>query len=197
MWWPPFQSTRPLRGATRLSPSRRRSQSISIHAPLAGRDGFRGCVGHRDTDFNPRAPCGARRVLPSSCTLQCHFNPRAPCGARLWTFSSADRPLGFQSTRPLRGATPRRCRPPTPAAGFQSTRPLRGATESCYAANLRLPISIHAPLAGRDGRLQAVRVLVLISIHAPLAGRDRRFRFARFCQENFNPRAPCGARPSR
>ena len=34
-----------------------------------------------------------------------------------------------------------------------------------------------------------------ISIHAPRAGRDRRPRPPAACQNNFNPRAPCGARP--
>ena len=33
-----FQSTRPLRGATAIRLHRRLPQSISIHAPLAGRD---------------------------------------------------------------------------------------------------------------------------------------------------------------
>ena len=32
--------------------------------------------------FNPRAPCGARLLLPSERAAGLHFNPRAPCGAR-------------------------------------------------------------------------------------------------------------------
>ena len=59
--------------------------AISIHAPHAGRDppwsySDKGC-----NDFNPRAPCGARRRSPSCCWPPRHFNPRAPCGARLTT----------------------------------------------------------------------------------------------------------------
>ena len=34
---------------------------ISIHAPRAGRDGVYELSSHLDTNFNPRAPCGARR----------------------------------------------------------------------------------------------------------------------------------------
>ena len=58
-----FQSTRPMRGATAKRPIGSRIARISIHAPHAGRD----CqAAHREpycTNFNPRAPCGAR--LPS------------------------------------------------------------------------------------------------------------------------------------
>ena len=56
---------------------------ISIHAPLAGRDHREdGCRLHR-INFNPRAPCGARRRGAAPLAI-----------AEL-----------FQSTRPLRGAT--------------------------------------------------------------------------------------------
>ena len=34
-------------------------------------------------DFNPRAPCGARRRPASAQSQRTDFNPRAPCGARL------------------------------------------------------------------------------------------------------------------
>jgi len=56
-----FQSTRPMRGATWL----------------------REVEDAKGMNFNPRAPCGARRVH-SSCGWagRQHFNPRAPCGAR-------------------------------------------------------------------------------------------------------------------
>ena len=57
---------------------------------------------------------------------------------------------GFQSTRPLRGAT-QSASPPLICSLFQSTRPLRGATEIFNIARRRDDISIHAPLAGRDG----------------------------------------------
>ena len=104
----------------------------------------------------------------------------------------------FQSTRPVRGATPSmssktrksRCfNPRAPcgarphlrhrsvgATGFQSTRPVRGATAVSAAIDRPAAVSIHAPRAGRD---------------RPPSARGR----AGWC---FNPRAPCGARqPSR
>ena len=57
---------------------------------------------------------------------------------------------------------------------FQSTRPLRGATTSIDGKGGRIKISIHAPLAGRDSWWMGVQC------NHP---------------KNFNPRAPCGARP--
>ena len=100
---------------------------------------------------------------------------------------------------------------------FQSTRPLRGATPAADVAPVRHGISIHAPLAGRDrrsqrqpqtllhfnprapcgARLVAVGPLLagyFISIHAPLAGRDSDITRLPGGGSDFNPRAPCGAR---
>ena len=55
-----FQSTRPMRGATCAKFERK----------------------EKDSYFNPRAPCGARREAPPSYSREKNFNPRAPCGAR-------------------------------------------------------------------------------------------------------------------
>ena len=121
--------------------------------------------------FNPRAPCGARRVRAVQREGGRDFNPRAPCGARpspksvgvdMYPFQST-RPMRgataevygctveekFQSTRPMRGATLVRA-PYHVQDGFQSTRPMRGATVDAYLVLLGLRISIHAPHAGRD-----------------------------------------------
>ena len=147
-----FQSTRPVRGATpclaicrrkahyfnprapcgarrRKYRSKSECASISIHAPRAGRDqrGLSAYPGHRD--FNPRAPCGARPRLSSLSDEAVYFNPRAPCGARPAALLMVNLALGFQSTRPVRGAT--------------------------WYRRLRLQllqISIHAPRAGRDSK---------------------------------------------
>ena len=100
-----FQSTRPLRGATQYRLSAPTGRPISIHAPLAGRDDESTALG-------------------------------------ISVFA-------FQSTRPLRGATHwSKERPKT--WKFQSTRPLRGATCGVEVHQVLCNISIHAPLAGRD-----------------------------------------------
>ena len=123
---------------------------ISIHAPRAGRDASSIACLTIHKDFNPRAPCGARHYVTGVKRGFQNFNPRAPCGARLFTSKSFPISGGFQSTRPVRGATISRSMPAAvasisihaPRAGrdlvryygpdydnlFQSTRPVRGAT---------------------------------------------------------------------
>ena len=233
-----FQSTRPLRGATPTAGAQRQGTGISIHAPLAGRDPSLCWFTTSSANFNPRAPCGARRYVQrvrvklglisihaplagrdvrGGCSLNwefisihaplagrdkerfitagppefqstrplrgatgqdrtgvgggLYFNPRAPCGARPLSLRFALLHPEFQSTRPLRGATPAYTKREL-AELFQSTRPLRGATVASIIFLTPLSISIHAPLAGRDGRPGRPRVRARISIHAPLAGRD-------------------------
>ena len=169
-------------------------------------------------DFNPRAPCGARRshgCYPAYPYR--HFNPRAPCGARLWPFLPTGHHNVFQSTRPLRGATPRVERS-APSLPFQSTRPLRGATGAGRLSAISKAFQSTRPLRGATTcsgseaagystfqstrplrgatEQRAVKLAALsISIHAPLAGRDKSVRLIRYMWNDFNPRAPCGARP--
>ena len=122
------------------------------------------------------------------------FNPRAPCGARRLTSCPANAALEFQSTRPLRGAT-------YPTAlrrrrdSFQSTRPLRGATISPSRPIRGQRISIHAPLAGRDARgARAAPAPPPISIHAPLAGRDADAALLRHAGDGISIHAPLAGR---
>ena len=78
-----FQSTHPVRGATGSARRRQVRSGISIHAPRAGCDNAWRYITRRQTDFNPRTPCGVRlrRCLQSTQTAT------------------------FQSTHPVRGAT--------------------------------------------------------------------------------------------
>ena len=78
-----FQSTRPMRGATNSPLCRAYAACISIHAPHAGRD----------------------HIRSSSRRSKSNFNPRAPCGARLTASTAGSSRTPFQSTRPMRGAT--------------------------------------------------------------------------------------------
>ena len=194
-----FQPTRPLRGATVLG--RRRLDHlppISTHAPLAGRDFLRLSRGLSGGNFNPRAPCGARR----DCA------------------GSSEPSILFQPTRPLRGATPSRSSWTARAARFQPTRPLRGAT-AAHALGLALfEISTHAPLAGRDngkaydwgdvdlfqptrplrgatGLRSAGQRLHRISTHAPLAGRDQRDEKENWPTSQISTHAPLAGRDRR
>ena len=168
-----FQSTRPVWGATRQTADRAAAQS----------------------DFNPRAPCGARR----RCVRTLYANTR------------------FQSTRPVWGAT---CAAGVAAAqavisihaprvGRDRSRSVKRARsnrisihaprvgrDSAPAARWRSAkrISIHAPRVGRDADGKTAPPRKAISIHAPRVGRDHSRRRRRACRRDFNPRAPCGAR---
>ena len=79
---------------------------------------------------------------------------------------------------------------------FQSTHPLRGATSRLAVLVLITLISIHAPLAGCDESQDSGLTYPTISIHSPLAGCDFDPLPYRTHSQNFNPRTPCGVRPS-
>ena len=169
-----FQPTRPLRGATEIA--------------------------HKLTDtikFQPTRPLrGATRPASSGSACRSNFNPRAPCGARPWWCAASRRWNVFQPTRPLRGATPCFHRG-IAQSKFQPTRPLRGATLLRSVRVIgHLSISTHAPLAGRDRNTADTSEPNDISTHAPLAGRDRKTVALDSPSQYFNPRAPCGARRS-
>ena len=152
-------------------------RTISIHVPLAG---------HDERHIGITAPSG---VFQSTCPLRgttdrrspCgshadHFNPRAPCGAR------RDADNDYAKVSPKISIH-------VPLAGHDTAR-------SAFR-NLRSTISIHVPLAGHDIRQSRIEpVVFFISIHVPLAGHDRNSCLAPRPANNFNPRAPCGARPS-
>ena len=77
-----FQSSRPVRGATLTDDNVLWAFKISILAPRAGRDRCNLLPCFLRSDFNPRAPCGARHVWGVGLWIRYNFNPRAPCGAR-------------------------------------------------------------------------------------------------------------------
>ena len=154
-----FQPTRPLRGATTsFVMSTTISRAISTHAPLAGRDGV---VAHiaESPAISTHAPLAGRDAAASSLLpFFFDFNPRAPCGARRQALPRVLGGEGFQPTRPLRGATPGRARSGSRKCQFQPTRPLRGATAR-HGVPQQGPeeISTHAPLAGRDSGRKSSR----------------------------------------
>ena len=78
---------------------------------------------------------------------------------------------------------------------FQSTRPMRGATPQLPPHLCHIDISIHAPHAGRDPRGPPSRPPCgYFNPRAPCGARPWP-RSSRTRRPNFNPRAPCGARP--
>ena len=139
-------------------------------------------------------------------------------GSDLTARTVLPRPLAFQSTLPVGGATsgngcgsartgisihaPRGgsdCRwviSSPPALIFQSTLPVGGATRHVAGDRREAAISIHAPRGGSD----MVRLFAVmdeqISIHAPRGGSDPGGGCHPGHYRYFNPRSPWGERPS-
>ena len=179
-----------MRGATRLINDRHFFRLISIHAPHAGCDFSVFNTLSKDKGISIHAPHAG-----------CDFEDAHT--AELFTL--------FQSTHPMRGATPiiqrlrkrRTISIHAPHAGcdnsacwrhatqsiFQSTHPMRGATSgatprssSCPHFNPRTPCGVRRELAAIVDRDAG------ISIHAPHAGCDsmvKIFRFYRRFQRHF------------
>ena len=101
------------------------------------------------------------------------FNPRAPCGARRRTTAPKQRRETISTHAPLAGHDIKLLPLTTGEEKFQPTRPLRGTTVRAADRSTIGNISTHAPLAGHD---ESGKIIV-------------------FALLNFNPRAPCGARP--
>ena len=197
---PSFQSTHPLRGATRH---------------------VRGLHAHR-SDFNPRTPCGVRpkegcnmpsRILfqsthplrgATSCncgrgsaiSISIHaplagcdagfapdwhrdrdFNPRTPCGVRHLESDQAQTDYQFQSTHPLRGAT----RPPGQGWGgqtdFNPRTPCGVRRANTLITWQNRYFNPRTPCGVRPLYADFMAMSMDISIHAPLAGCDTQFGF--------------------
>ncbi len=145
-----FQSTLPLRGATMQRLRRGQPAVISIHTPLAGSD----------------------ERIPSQWRTGRDFNPHSPCGERPQHLVSDLRFLLFQSTLPLRGATPT-ISDSHMASVISIHTPLAGSDQHrADGVDDGVAISIHTPLAGSDYCLESRTECAPISIHTPLAGSD-------------------------
>ena len=87
----PFQSTHPLRGATRVLSIVKNKEGISIHAPLAGCDGSCASTRNWKSGFQSTHPLrGATRGMAGRLVGHFHFNPRTPCGVRRTYIRSGD-----------------------------------------------------------------------------------------------------------
>ena len=129
-----------------------------------------------------------------------NFNPHSPCEERLKPDLSVLKDMQFQSTLPLRGATPSNAvnnassdfNPHSPCGErqtdhetdvdedeFQSTLPLRGATRA-LSNPLRFRVfQSTLPLRGATIWVRFLDGIREISIHTPLAGSDRQCKVHR------------------
>ena len=147
-----------------------------------------------------------------------YFNPRSPCGERRIEFYPRSVYHVFQSTLPVWGATGPKQVTELKVTDFNPRSPC-GERRSCSEKEvLHELISIHAPRVGSDRHhlhRYAVRCISIhaprvgsdtkgnarksdrlsISIHAPRVGSDARGCLCQRRHDDFNPRSPCGERP--
>ena len=124
---PQFQSTRPVRGATRYRSGRYAPHFVSIHAPRAGRD-LSVVICHYVEDVSIHAPrAGRDRVVvrdghPSGVSIHAPRAGRdnAALKSRIAELVSIHAPRAGRDL-PVIGFLPA-------SKEFQSTRPVRGAT---------------------------------------------------------------------
>ena len=106
-----FQSTHPLRGATKAERAAAKPPEFQSTHPLRGatvaiQDDLRAVQ-----NFNPRTPCGVRLTVPYCSVTSFGISIHAPlAGCDLQTRARRRTAAQFQSTHPLRGATRSACR---------------------------------------------------------------------------------------
>ena len=186
-----------MRGATEGRKLINPVTGISIHAPHAGRDLRLRSIGTQSLNFNPRAPCGARLKLLPNFQRQRLISIHAPHAGRdtLQTAFGMTY-VEFQSTRPMRGATIKSGVHVSIAHAFQSTRPMRGATITIGRSLLISAFQSTRPMRGATySPWSEVGEFEDFNPRAPCGARPKNPR-ENTKQNYFNPRAPCGARPA-
>ena len=193
-----FQSTRPIRGATSSGSAMRRGRSInfnprapygarlggcalgvyhgciSIHAPHTGRDAAKMQKINRDIISIHAPHTGRDKLSVRRIQLDADISIHAPHTGRDYPASVCSRVHG----------------------GFQSTRPIRGATRQDDGARHHRCISIHAPHTGRDDiRRTAMDIMTKFQSTRPIRGATIVGWLPDVVRGHFNPRAPYGARP--
>ena len=169
---------------------------ISIHAPHTGRDaaflpGFCGCDIFQSTrpirGATPRSSPPTRRL--------CYFNPRAPYGARRSSRSTGPRRTEISIHAPHTGRDPPRAARRRPGCGFQSTRPIRGATAQRGQTGIRIEhFNPRAPYGARPLTLFSTAGGTVFQSTRPIRGATNSVSGVMFTASDFNPRAPYGAR---
>ena len=150
-----------------------------------------------NADFNPHSPCGERRSdsahLPRSAAISIHTphagSDKMQAAIDAYFEISIHTPhagsdfdvhffvhrctSSFQSTLPMRGATPNACMRRGSWLRFQSTLPMRGATSFWVISNNdSINFNPHSPCGERRSVPMARTMVDHISIHTPHAGSD-------------------------
>ena len=174
-------------------------RAISIHVPREGHDSAACRRRWRQTPF--QSTCPARGTTPAAlptCTSRTNFNPRAPRGARLRQ-RRASASSGDFNPRAPRGARPSwSCRSRRRMLYFNPRAP-RGARHPLFSPTpTTFRISIHVPREGHDYASEVYRIYEgVFQSTCPARGTTRHRCRLRSAPAHFNPRAPRGARPGK
>ena len=124
------------------------------------------------------------------------FNPRSPCGERRLDVLQSAHEVAFQPTLPLRGATRSRACSTASTGGFNPRSPCgerrRGREKECPAGggfNPRSPCGERRPPCGTMPRIG-----IGFNPRSP-CGERRAPAPPLLWRTSFNPRSPCGERP--
>ena len=168
-----FQSTPPSREATQVPRVYNIYIKISIHASLAGGDIADSLPSNSSLHFNPRLPRGRRRASRFTSAVRCafqstppsreatrfsrqgsrarrHFNPRLPRGRRPAAEQQRHPNMDNFNPRLPRGRRHQHHHQPRSTDDFNPRLPRGRRRPNLGRSNQRLPISIHASLAGGD-----------------------------------------------
>ena len=100
----------------------------------------------------------------------------------------------FQSTLPVRGATPARLRPFKGHSHFNPRSPCGERPPSCTVTCIVRDFNPRSPCGERLPPGDRQPLGSVISIHAPRAGSDWTNANSTHYNRHFNPRSPCGER---
>ena len=121
------------------------------------------------------------------------FNPRAPCGARRAEMSVTNSAFSFQPTRPLRGATAIVFRSDRLRHYFNPRAPCGARPTRRAGVFFRKDFNPRAPCGARPSRPERRSAPWYFNPRAPCGARPLKGEGSS-ATSYFNPRAPCGAR---
>ena len=169
-------------------------------------------------NFNPRPPCGGRRLSERMSQQVLHFNPRPPCGGRPEILAQeiarfkisihvprveddAHFPAGlilfFISIHVPRVEDDARCLSCATRGGYFNPRPPCGGRQCTIQALVTiLRFQSTSPVWRTTWETSFASDLRRISIHVPRVEDDREVCYEKTLEIHFNPRPPCGGRPA-
>ena len=142
-----FQSTRPVRGGTLKITSCMLEAAFQSTRPVRGGTLWGLTQKTSSVHFNPPAPCGAGRPIPSRNPIPSRFQSTRPVRGGTWPRLLCVEGGLFQSTRPVRGGTILSAQRGGKEV-FQSTRPVRGGTLRAERYSLTRKFQSTRPVRG-------------------------------------------------